>query len=241
MAELVLGLEPVQLKFFGGLLLILLVLVGLAARLGPQEPRPKAAPPFTKPVLSLELPRSADDVKTIVGDDGDERRAVMRAGLVHDSLFFIPGYTFFFLGASWLLSQRTHWHGFVWLGFAAGLCALGAAVCDYVENQHMLALLNAPLAQVRATQSMVDHTRYFSLAKWGLSFVTLLLLSALFLWKRHWYVQAVGVLYLLTALVGLLGLFHNPLLEKALGGILLSIPAIAILLLAAPQKFLDGF
>jgi hypothetical protein len=37
------------------------------------------------------------------------------------------------------------------------------------------------------------------------------------------------------------GLFHNPILEKALGGVLLCIPALAILLLAATQKFLDGF
>lgn len=235
MAELMSGLDPVQLKFFGGLLLILLLLVGLAALVGTQEPQPKAGA-----MLSLELPHSANDVEAIVGK-GQELRNVMRARLVHDSLFFIPGYTFFFLAASWLLSQRTHWSGFIWLGLAAGLCALGVAVCDYVENRHILALLNAPLDQGRDTQSMVDQTRYFSLAKWALSFLTIGLLSALFLWGRPLYVQAVGVLYLLTALVGVMGLFHNPLLGKALIGVLFCIPALAILLLAVPQKFLDGF
>jgi len=156
--------------------------------------------------------------------------------LTPDGLLFIPSYTFFFLGLSWLLTQRR----FSWallIGVLAGVCALGAAVLDYMENAHIRALLKTGPAET--TQQMVDTARYVSLGKWALSFVLAGLLSALFLWRRDAFV-VLGGLYVLAALVGMSGLIYRPALGP--GFLLLGATGLCVALafLVFPERFLQG-
>jgi hypothetical protein len=207
-------IEPIYLRAFDAILLLLVVAI-VALSLAGEKRMPKA-PGGTKSKMSmmtLELPEKLADIKNSVGDLGDERRSFMLKALTQDSLLFIPSYTIFFLAMSWLLTQR-HFSWALWLGIIAGACGIGAALLDYMENAHIRALLETGLAQT--TQQMIDGTRYVSLCKWALSFITIGLLSSLFLWRRD-AIVLLGGLYALTAVVGLLGLIYRPAIGWAFG------------------------
>lgn len=207
-------IEPIYLRAFGAILLLLIVAVVALSSAG-EKSAPEAAgrAKSKRPMMALELPEKLSDIENAVGDLGDGRRALMRKALAQDSLLFIPSYTFFFLAMSWLLTQR-RFSWALWLGIIAGACGLGAALLDYMENAHIRALLETGLA--RTTPQMIDGTRYVSLCKWALSFITVGLLSSLFLWRRDGIVL-LGGLYALTAVVGLIGLIYRPAIGWAFG------------------------
>lgn len=200
-------IEPVYLRAFAAILLLLVVALVILSLAG-EKSRPQA-PDGTKYQMSmmpLELPEKLDDIRNSVGDLGDARRTFMLKKLTLDSLFFIPSYTFFFLGMSWLLTQR-RFSWALWLGMIAGACGIGAAILDYMENAHIRTFLEKGLAQT--TQQMIDSARYVSLCKWALSFIAIGLLSTLFLWRRDWIILP-GGLFALTAIIGLSGLIYRP-------------------------------
>lgn len=228
-------IEPIHLRVFAVVVLLLVAALVVVVRRGMKE-QAEAFAGIERPMMTLELPAKPDDIKNTVGELGDKRRALMLRGLTPDGLLFIPSYTFFFLGASWLLTQRRVSWG-LWVGILAGVCAIGAAALDYMENAHIRALLKTGPAET--TQQMVDTARYVSLGKWALSFAVAGLLSTLFLWRRD-AVVIFGVLYALAALVGLSGIFYRPAL--GLGFVLLGVTGllVALLLLFYPEKFLQG-
>jgi hypothetical protein len=76
-----------------------------------------------------------------------------------------------------------------------------------MEIANIRMLLETGLGQT--TQQMIDSARHVSLVKWGFSFITIGLLSSLFLWRRD-AILLLGALYALTALVGLVGLIYRP-------------------------------
>jgi hypothetical protein len=196
-------IEPIYLRAFAAILLLLVVAVWAGKKF---QAKATDATKSKMPMIALELPEKLDNIKSNVGDLGDERRSLMLKALTPDSLLFIPSYTFFFLAMSWLLTQR-RFSWALWLGIIAGACGIGGAVMDYMENAHIRALLETGLAQT--TQQMIDSTRYVSLCKWALSFIATGLLSSLFFWRRDWIVL-LGALFALTAIVGLIGLFYRP-------------------------------
>src|ERR1700681_434535 len=70
---------------------------------------------LSKPMLALEFARTVSDVRQIVGDQADPRRAKMLALLRIDTFGFIPTYWLFFLSLSWLLAHRSISNA-LWLG-----------------------------------------------------------------------------------------------------------------------------
>ena len=227
-------IEPIYLRAFAVIILLLVAMIILIASVGEKEKK-EAFAGIKRPMMTLELPAKPDDIKNTVGDLGDEKRALMLKELTPDGLIFIPSYTFLFLGMSWLLTQRGSWA--LWLGIIAGVCAIGAAALDYMENAHIRALLKTGPAET--TQQMIDSARYVSLGKWALSFIVAGLLSTLFLWRRD-FVVIPGILYALAALIGLIGLVYRPAL--GLGFLLTWVAALCVIVvfLIFPGKFLQG-
>lgn len=191
--------------------------------------------------IEVELPLDAEGVRRSVGDADDPRRKTLLANQALDSLLFIPSYTFLFLALSWLLSQRSL-PSASWLGVAAGACAFAAAACDYLENARMNSLLSAPLKEL--SQGLIDSTRHASLAKWAFCFVTSLLLSSLFLWRRDWLVIIGAVLALascvglLGCVAGLLGSLYRPLISYTFYVVMLGDLGACLLFLIRPDVLL---
>lgn len=191
---------------------------------------------FTKPVIAMELVRSANDVDQVLADvkrtmPTKEPKKYFCDGLKFDSYGFIPTYWLVLMVFSLLLFRHQFQHA-KWLGIAAGICATATAAFDYLENSRMnLALDDHHLAA---------GVRQASLYKWGLLFVTVGLLAAMFLWRRDW-VMAIGALYLLAALMGFIGLWHDHLIEWSFVPLLAAGTGFGGLLLFAPQRFLAGF
>lgn len=229
-------IEPIYLRVFAVVILLLVVAILVVASVGKKEKAEAFANTKVRPMLTLELPEKPDDIKNAVGDLGDERRALMLKDLTPDGLLFIPSYTFFFLGMSWLLTQRRlSWA--LWLGILTGVCVIGMAALDYMENARIRAMLGTGLAQT--TQQMVDGARYVSLGKWMLSFIVAGLLSTLFLWRKDALIL-LGGLYALAALVGLSGLIYRPAIGWAF--LLMGVAALGVIIVFFffPERFLEG-
>jgi len=198
--------------------------------------RPERYNGFLKPVLAMELVRSASDVESVFADVKKhmpqiEPKKFFGDGLKFDSYGFIPAYWAILMVFSALLS-RHHFPRATWLGIAAGVCATAAALFDYLENSRMKLALDDP--------QLAAGVRPPSLWKWGSLFVTVGLLSAMFLWRRDW-AMAIGALYLLAALVGLAGLWQDRLIEWSFVPLLAAGAGFGGFLLFAPQRFLAGF
>ena len=228
-------IEPIYLRTFALIILLLVAAIVILSLLGSKE-QAAAFAGIKRPMMTLELPEKPADMENTVGPLGDKRRALMLDALTPDGLLFIPSYTFFFLGMSWLLTQR-RFSWAMWAGILAGACAIGSAALDYVENAHIRALLKTGPAET--TQRMVDTARYVSTGKWALSFVVAALLSMLFLWRRDALV-VLGGLYALSALVGIVGLFYRPALGLAF--LMMGVAALCVVavFLFFPGRFLQG-
>ncbi len=179
---------------------------------------------FTKHVLAIELVRANSDVQEIVGELGDPNREVMR-GKVQKDFFFIPSYALLFAALGWLLG-RSNYRFAIWVGAAIVACAAGAAVFDVIENLRIFHVLDARLADT--TQTIVDRLRSASLVKWALVFIAMALLSPIGFLRREMFTLPIGpprlagvfgviiaLAYLVAAIIGLIGLKQNPLIEKA--------------------------
>ncbi len=179
---------------------------------------------FTKHVLAIELVRTTSDVQEIVGELGDPNREVMR-GKVQKDFFFIPAYALLFAALGWLLG-RSNYRFAIWVGAAIVVNAAGAAVFDVIENLRIFSVLDARLADT--TQTMLDSLRSASLVKWAFVFIAMALLSPIVFLRRELFTLPIGpsrlagvfgviiaLANLLAAIIGLIGLKQDPLIEKA--------------------------
>lgn len=202
---------------------------------------------FTKHVLAIELVRTNSDVQEIVGELGDPNREVMR-GKVQKDFFFIPSYALLFAALGWLL-RRSNYRFAIWVGAAIVACAAGAAVFDVIENLRIFRVLDARLADT--TPTMLDSLRSASLVKWALVFLAMALLSPIAFLRRELFTLPIGqprlaavfgviiaLAYLLAAIIGLIGLKQNPLIEKA--SILMSLALLLTVLLLLIAFFARG-
>lgn len=192
---------------------------------------------LSKPMMALEFARTVDDVGQIVGDQGDSRRARMLALLRIDTFGFIPTYWLFFLSLSWLLSHRSISYSF-WCGVTLAVCATGAALFDFAENHHIRVALETPLSQTAA--DTVAGIYRSALIKWLLIFVALALSSRLFLGRSDWF-AIIGILFLITSLLGFFGLLHNPAIEWSYVPLLMTLVCIAFTFAFFPTRFLRYF
>ena len=192
---------------------------------------------LSKPMLALEFVRTIDEVKQIVGDQPDPRRVEMLALLKIDTFGFIPTYWLFFLSLGWLLAHRSISHAF-WLGVTVAVCVTGAALFDFAENHYIRVALETPSTQTAAdTVTGIYHS---ALIKWALIFVALALSSRLFLERKDLLVT-IGILFLITSLLGFLGLRHNPAIDCFNFLLLLTLVCVAITFAVFPARYLRHF
>lgn len=195
---------------------------------------------LSKPMLALELVRSKEEVEMVLGSDTDESntrmRDLMREDLKVDSFAFIPIYWLVIMAMSWLLVRRpSEWS--TWMAIAAATCITGAAIFDYVENSRMSALLDASIANTQTAMALAISRA--SLVKWGLIFIVMPLLSALF-WRRNW-IGLIALVYVMSAVVGFAGFIHRPAIEWSFNLMGIATILAAVLFAGFPEKFLKDF
>jgi hypothetical protein len=158
---------------------------------------------FHIPGLLLELVENEDEVKAVEKVKLPDK---IRRDLWIDTLGFIPFYTFLFLVIGYWLMKRDVPFAFA-LGVIACVGIVLVAGFDLLENARIFSVLKASSPQ------LVDGIRHAALGKWGLMFALVLMISYPFLRSGGWLL-AVGLVYLIAAVVGLLGVFwHRPLVE----------------------------
>ena len=191
---------------------------------------------FRSPVLAIELARNTAEVRQIAGDLSDSSREAIRANIKADFVF-IASYWSLLVLMSGLLGRGSGVR-YTWGAVIAAVCVTAGAAFDVAENLHILTLLDVQLRDTSA--QMVEAVRSSSLAKWALIFIANGILSQLFVAGRSW-ITFVGALFLLSAMLGLIGLFHNPAIEWAFSVMAAGIVAVSLLFTISPAKFLRRF
>ncbi len=152
------------------------------------------------PGIALQTARGIDELDAILSDSPSADREVMRIKQYID-FAFIATYAAISLVIAWAMRRR-HW---VALGVAG--IALAAAAFDVAENLAILRLLPLPLSET--TPAAIQAIRMPSMAKWSLVACALVLLAALFLRARRWYLRALGVLEFVAGGLACWGVLHN--------------------------------
>jgi len=169
---------------------------------------------YTNPVLALELVEKGTHIDQInraekkVGEKIVTANGFISEQLRKDSGFIIL-YVLLFSLVAFALTQITHaqWKWAAVIGIA---CAVTAGILDFIENSGMRKAL--ALNQGEGTDELADLIRYPSLAKWGLTFIFLILIGLIFvLGRQAGSVHSVGIgfLLLIGGLVGLSGVIAN--------------------------------
>jgi len=182
----------------------LLLLTAVQSFIKPVKDLPRG---FRKKALALELVQNTDEAEQILKVYKPEE---VNRDLKFDTFAFIPLYVLQFLALSIWLKGRDVPYASV-LAIAIGACIVLAGLFDVLENLGQWAILK------KLDQAGVNRIRQAALLKWFLLFLTMACLSIPFLWRRNWVVL-VGLLYLATAAIGLLGVFSSsqrPLIEWA--------------------------
>ena len=156
---------------------------------------------YTNPVLALELVKDGADIKKIMAaEEGEARKFVKKSTYKDFGYIFV--YALFFVCLSLLLSRMNFsWAGSV--GWLAAGCAVLAAILDLIEDRGMLRAIAGG-----SSDSLANSIRYASLAKWTFLFSFSLLVGLLLIARRDVFVIP-AVLFLLTALLGLMGVIFN--------------------------------
>jgi hypothetical protein len=157
------------------------------------------------PVVALQMARNADEVEAVLGDAPSADREVMRVKQYVD-FALIAGYLALALVIAMALSRTRHRR----LASLIGCLAVLAALADFREDLATLRVVNLNLSQL--TPVMLDTLRFTSFAKWVLLAGTTLLLAAIAVMRRRWYLRASGFLGLAGAVLTLAGLFFNSIL-----------------------------
>jgi hypothetical protein len=160
-------------------------------------------------VVAIQVIQSLADVDDILSDAPSPDREVMRLKQYLD-FGFIAAYLGLFLTLSYLLAASGSWARIA--GIAAGICALGAATFDVLENLATLRILDVRLSAT--TSAMMNAIRSAAFAKWSLLAVTLALLSTYFLRQTSWTRRPLGALLLIGAALQAYGLANNVWLER---------------------------
>jgi hypothetical protein len=130
---------------------------------------------FTLPVIALELPASADALTTLLANPQCRRQQAR--GLVLDSFVNIPLYGLWLAGMSVLLiCSRAPIIRLA--GITSLVTLIVGVVCDYTENHFMGIAIRH---QGSFTDQMAAQIRGPSMLKWFAIFLTVALLSALFI------------------------------------------------------------
>jgi hypothetical protein len=130
---------------------------------------------YKSPVLALELANKKEDINKIVSIP--EARDFISKQLGQDT-FFILLYVLL-LGSLGIFVTRLIPGGFR-AGWIATAFVIAAGILDLLENRGMRKAVDS---KESATEALVNSIRYPSLGKWGLFYLSVLLIGLLLLWK----------------------------------------------------------
>ncbi|MBX9601161.1 MAG: hypothetical protein K2X35_09155 [Bryobacteraceae bacterium] len=160
------------------------------------------------PVVALEFARDPGEVIQILGGLPSENRETMVVK-THLDFVFIAAYTLVFLTVSAILVTRGGWR--LWAGAAAAVLAAATGMLDVVENLRILEIVDTPPQML--TGALTEGLNTAAIWKWTCAFLAIGLQSALFLLATERRVRVVGILFLLCAVTGMVGLRVNSLFE----------------------------
>ncbi|MFO0953819.1 MAG: hypothetical protein U0835_22220 [Isosphaeraceae bacterium] len=228
--------------------LLSLALAGLSFAMDRSQkydpPMPSPLPQgLSSPVLALELVRSPAEAREIFRDPiGGRNRETFGQSIALDWPFIGVYWLYFTILGLPLLRGAGPGARLAGLAVVAG--AFAAAQWDVFEDLGILVLLDTPPHGL--TQTMTDHVRLASLVKWGsLGVVELGLAVLFFSYGRierfpRFFSTAAGLAFAASGVLGLAGLYRNPLIEWSVGllalGMLLALPVLVF----APGRFLAG-
>jgi hypothetical protein len=176
------------------------------------------------PVVALQMARGADDVEAVLGDAPSPDREVMRVKQYVD-FGLIAGY----FGLALVIGVALRRSGRGRMAWLLMIVAILAAFHDVRENLLTLRVVNLSLSQV--TTAMLDQLRLISIGKWVFLAAASLLLAAVTVRQRAWYLRTAGALGLIGAALTVVGLFYNAIVVW--GGLLM---ILGLLLTAATLK-----
>ena len=208
-------------------LLVVVVAILMAIVQGQFEKNPDEGLPggFQGRVLAMEFVSNTTDVEKILAPDVTHNRAVMQTVLMIDFVW-IGCYGLLFVTISWLLIKRRCPFA-KYLGFLALIAGVASAAFDVRENQKILTLMS----QFAYDQNLVNQVNDAALLKWTLGFVAIALLAIAFQDLANRWANWISISFIVTAVVGFIGLWRYPLLG------LVAIPLLIALILLAFTAF----
>lgn len=202
---------------------VAVLMVVLSFQFGPQGSLPGN---FKGRVLAIEFVGTGSDLEKILGPDLSHNRGVMRKIITIDFVWIVC-YGLLFVSISLRLAKRNcPWARYLgWLALVAGLAA---AAFDVRENVAILKALDC----VSCDQSLINEVHEAALLKWTMSFVAMAVLAIAFKDLANRFADWISISFMVTAGLGLAGLWRHPLLS------LFPIPLLAGLLLIVVTAFI---
>ncbi|MBI4852409.1 MAG: hypothetical protein HY819_11485 [Acidobacteria bacterium] len=187
---------------------------------------------FNTAILAMEFVENKEGLEIIFGKEPSKNRQSIKDSLSYDTVFIIL-YWALFLCMSILLAQR-NLPGTLVIAILAWLLGTIAAGSDFVENYYIKQLINQPLSNQDfspdSLKIVFQQLRWATLIKWGTSFVSLILLSTIFLptpYKLSW-ILVIFSLFFLIGFLGLIGLVWFRLIELSFALMGLGLVTLAI-------------
>lgn len=158
---------------------------------------------YKAPIIAFEFAQTRDDVERIRADFETQTGkpfAVEMDRLNWLDMLFLALYGAFLALFSAAFGQHHHQP---WLGYLGAVLAFGAAWCDFLENQQMLAI--TARLESGDYQPFLQNLNLFTRLKWGLIPVLMALLLP-FLWQGGWASKGLGAVSLLSIVFAALAL-----------------------------------
>jgi hypothetical protein len=148
--------------------------------------------------LALELVDTKADLEQIQAKYKSDNKTI-ESEITMDFALGIPVYLITFVSIGLWLFRHQELPFNLALAAAIVICVTAAAGFDVLENLNILGAVHHP------PTSIPDQIRHAAIMKWLLLCITLLFTATPFLWSRSWF-AVVGLIYLASAVVGIVGL-----------------------------------
>jgi hypothetical protein len=219
-----------------GILALLVLLVALSMMFverGLQETPQDLG--FNKRGMALQFVTDGSSVNKIVGPDYSINGPILRNAILIDFPFILC-YGALFIAIGVLLSRRNcPWA--TYLGLLAIITGVTAAAFDVRENINMLKVLDC--VPCNPGPVLINNINDSALAKWCLTFVTIGLLAIAFQDLPSNLARWISILFAVTALLGLVGLWSHSLLWLTVGPEFIGLALLGFTAFAHPQKLTE--
>jgi hypothetical protein len=220
-----------------GILALLVLLVALSMMFverGLQETPQDLG--FNKRGMALQFITDGSSVNKIVGPDYSINGPILRNAILIDFPFILC-YGALFIAIGVLLSRRNcPWA--TYLGLLAIITGVTAAAFDVRENINMLKVLDC--VPCNPGPVLINNINDSALAKWCLTFVTIGLLAIAFQDLPSNLARWISILFAVTALLGLVGLWSHSLLWLTVGPEFIGLALLVFTAFTHPQKLTEG-